>query len=1174
MSQAEKRNESRLSSGLRFTPVSCNLIAGNEKVELTVVNFHYRGACLRALPGDYRFQTKGSYILFKIGLKELPEKIIYRVVWETVAENGLFGIEFSTESSFVLARAERFISHNINAPVISSQDPLDPNRIIYLKVLNASTTGMLLSTSLSNKHLFPGMELRTAVLTIPNVGKTDLDLFIENSRPGDDRTVLFGVSIKGSSHNYNSLMAKYLSTLGGTEDPDQRLEKLAESNFVNHRLRTHLTIKEINTESDYQKVLKLRFLGYKTAGKVDKAKTWQDMGDGLEKEGIVLGAFLGGQLVASCEFRLNKVHGVRLSDKISLSQIPGVRSENLAEINKLVVHPKAQSSDIVLGIFQRIHALAILNGRPDGLIASEPKLIPLYERLGFKKTAYSFPHPVREEIQLTLMVIYHEAYSSADGMNPYAWSVAFSETQKFFDEIGINKTKTFSIPQQLRKIGTKAAIAIAGKKKKKKKATSGKVKATEELDTRNTSDPKWTKQHLNATVFLPYLLESQELIGVEETKKILFDFGFDNDYFKTVSNWISIEFFDEFITRFSQLGDPYTLNRRAGYRSVTREILGSNYFIVKHFFSPRIAFKAFEKFLPKFNKTRIYQIVSSGSNYSRIRISTPDRSHLPKHPSAKENWYAIAEAYVFALTGKPAKINPIKSSFDGDEYCEFIVSWTNPMFSFKSAIGIVTILAAIGFSGNWLSKLVGFEQFLVILKTVGIISAVGFFLVRSIIFKNKYREMMDSLAEYERHADDRYKELQNSKSILEKSYQEGKVIEFINKEIQTSDDLSQILQTALDYLCTKFEFKRSFVMIKDEEGRFLRTAAVFGAGNPLKDLWQFKVDISVKRDNPMVLSSVYRSGQSMLISNIDDHKFHLNEASRRLVEQLETTGFAMVPIPSENSNWGVLIADKGKSREIITRRDLVALQRISQSIGLALDKKAKIEAEVNVRKIFQKFVPSAVIESTLGNVGPKLGGHSREAICLFLDIRNFTSLSTQVPPEILCELLNQVFNIVHTNVTKSNGIIDKFLGDGALVTWGAVPGSNSTPISILLTAERILEDLQILNKNIHSKGLKPIEVGIGIHKGNVIAGNIGSQDRMEFTVIGNTVNIASRLEQLTKMFKSNIVISEELITFDQLDARWSIHKGIQVRGLDTLINVASFTFAKGDHDTNEKKETA
>ena len=209
----------------------------------------------------------------------------------------------------------------------------------------------------------------------------------------------------------------------------------------------------------------------------------------------------------------------------------------------------------------------------------------------------------------------------------------------------------------------------------------------------------------------------------------------------------------------------------------------------------------------------------------------------------------------------------------------------------------------------------------------------------------------------------------------------------------------------------------------------------------------------------------------MLFRSVSQSRY---EASRRLTENLTVRGFAMVPIPSSEKAWGVLVADKGVDGSIITRRDLVSLQLVAQSLGLALDKKAKIDSEVKVRKIFQKYVPSAVVESTLGLQEPKLGGEHKEAICLFLDIRNFTMMASMLPPQILVEMLNDVYALLQKTVSEFGGVIDKFLGDGALVTWGVIPGSDSDPVLAINAAKIFCERLESLNDSLKSNiSLKP-----------------------------------------------------------------------------------------------------
>lgn len=1165
MSASNRRNEIRVSPSMTFSPMCCELHIDDEKISIEIINYHFRGACLKVPVGDFRIQSKKAYLKFKIGNREIEEKIQFRIAWESISENGTLGVEFFQESSYVLSRAERFLTHSINAPVISSPDPLDPNRLIYFKVLNASTTGMLLSTSLSNRHLFPGMELKNASLTIPGIGETKVLLFIENSRPSENNTVLFGVSVKGYTQYYQDMISKYLSALGDQNSKEDRIEKLSRAGLMVKELKSALTIKEVTTEEEYKKVLKIRFDGYGKAGKVRNGAQLEDMGEGLQNEGLILAAYLGAQMVGSVELRYTGQHPLRLEEKFDFKTHPYLSKHQFVEMNKLVVVPTAQRTDVVLGIFQKIHAVTILNGKQDGLLVAEDKLVALYERLGAQKVGLSYPHPTKANTSLNVMCIPRATYEKSDKMNPLAWSQVYSNTHEFFAELGISESKRFSFKEKVLVAFSRFALKLQSRFKNRYKSKSQEAQSPNpsvpagETKTRTVIDPRWTLQHLHASVLLPYLLVADEMAGQDEINKILLKYNFARDYFSSSSNWISIDFFNEFIEEFKKHGDVNELQEKAGYKNLSREVLGVNHFLLKHFLSPRAAFRAISSYLPKFNKTRTYEVIESSPTHCRIRIGVLSKEFIPKDKSARLNWRAVLDGHILAITGKHGKIEQLKSIFDGDEYCEYVVHWKNPLWSFKNAslAAMVSVLAVQFW--RWgvahLSFVTALQSFLILIL-LGVSSLLGIQFFRK---TKRYNEIVDSLSEFQKDADERYRELQGSKSLLEKNYQEGKLLETISREIQTSDNLDLILNNALKALCTNFDLERAFTMTVDSSGQYLQTSATFGAGASATDLWDFKVSLDARKSNPLLISSIYKSGQSILVSNVEEHKFHLNEASRRLIDKLQTKGFAIVPIPSESKNWGVLVVDKGSSPHIITRRDLVAVQRVAQSIGMALDKKAKIESEVHVRKIFQKYVPSSIVQETLGSAGPKLGGQSKEAICLFLDIRNFTTLSNQMPPEILCDILNQVFNIVNLNVTKSRGIIDKYLGDGALATWGAIPGSESTPSEVLQTAQAILADLEIMNKALAEKGIKAIEVGIGIHKGPVIAGNIGSQDRMEFTVIGQTVNIASRLEQLTKFFKCQIVISENLIAFSELSPEWKVHSEVQVRGLEKLIQVAALT---------------
>lgn len=159
---------------------------------------------------------------------------------------------------------------------------------------------------------------------------------------------------------------------------------------------------------------------------------------------------------------------------------------------------------------------------------------------------------------------------------------------------------------------------------------------------------------------------------------------------------------------------------------------------------------------------------------------------------------------------------------------------------------------------------------------------------------------------------------------------------------------------------------------------------------------------------------------------------------------------------------------------------------------------------------------------------PKVGGLRRQATILFCDIRNYTSLCEQLAPEELQEFLNDYWKGTVDIIMQEDGSIDKFHGDGVCVVFGAIVVHPDDPLRAVRTAWRLVRNVDILNIRRESQRKMPIQIGIGIHRGEVLAGHIGSERRMEYTVVGDAVNVAARIEELNKKFGTRILISDDV----------------------------------------------
>jgi adenylate cyclase len=224
-------------------------------------------------------------------------------------------------------------------------------------------------------------------------------------------------------------------------------------------------------------------------------------------------------------------------------------------------------------------------------------------------------------------------------------------------------------------------------------------------------------------------------------------------------------------------------------------------------------------------------------------------------------------------------------------------------------------------------------------------------------------------------------------------------------------------------------------------------------------------------------------------------------------------------------------------------------------VGLTRQRVRRMFLELRRRDNLTRFLPPQVAERVMSLGDGALAPVQREVTVMFTDIRDFTRFSEKLPPAAVLRFLDEYFGHMSRLVKAHDGIVNKFLGDGMLAVWGVpehLERHAEMAVRCALDMRRVVEELNAVRQQ---SGAPPIRIGIGIHTGVVAAGMLGGSEQHEYTVIGDAVNLASRIEGLTKTFGVDVLVSAS--TWEQLEGRFTGERvgESQVKGREEAVTL-------------------
>ena len=365
----------------------------------------------------------------------------------------------------------------------------------------------------------------------------------------------------------------------------------------------------------------------------------------------------------------------------------------------------------------------------------------------------------------------------------------------------------------------------------------------------------------------------------------------------------------------------------------------------------------------------------------------------------------------------------------------------------------------------------------------------------------------------------------------------------VSKGLARAIDVDELLDTLGTYVFQVMDVDRAAILLADEGGAL--TAKVS------RDRWGARAVRAVPRS---IAHKVVEERVAVLTDNApEDVRF----GGQSILAQRVRSAMCAPLVGGEGRVLGVLYVDNLQATHRFTGDDLDFLIAFSGIAAVAIENSAfaeRIRREALVRSNFERYFAPALaarIAQTPGAV--RLGGEKRTVVVLFSDIRGFTPLSAAMRPDDVATLLSEYFTAMVDCVFRHSGVLDKFIGDALMAQWGAPIGEADDADRAVRSAADMMAQLAALNDRWAREGRPRLGIGIGIERGEVFAGNIGSERRLEFTVIGDAVNTAWRLCE--RAGAGEVLVTDAVRRALQDPTALDAGEPVQLRGKEGAVNV-------------------
>lgn len=361
--------------------------------------------------------------------------------------------------------------------------------------------------------------------------------------------------------------------------------------------------------------------------------------------------------------------------------------------------------------------------------------------------------------------------------------------------------------------------------------------------------------------------------------------------------------------------------------------------------------------------------------------------------------------------------------------------------------------------------------------------------------KESFREIMSSYQALKKEITNKDKSIKEMETLIE-------ICQIINSVL----DMDKLLNLIMDMVIKVVEAERGFLMLKDPETGELVFKVARNMDEEIKDKSLLTVSSGIT-------GRVVREGKPVLTTDAQSDERFSAQAS---VMDNKLRSVMCVPMTVKNEVIGTIFVDNRMLSGVFTDKTVKLLSSFAHQAAIAIENARLYEnvaEETKKRSNLQRYLSPTVVNDIINKKEDLvLGGERIECSILFTDICGFTSLSERLEPEVIVKMLNEYFTEMTRIIFANQGTIDKFIGDAIMAVFGAPVFTPKSAQNAVKAGVDMLAKLTELQKKWEAEGSPSFKIRIGINTGVVVAGNLGSIERMDYTVIGDNVNLASRLE--------------------------------------------------------------